>query len=110
VLAYTSHRPVTSGLLGVRPLSETQVAEYRFWSPCGRRECAFGCGSAREGELAAAKRLFRDVEDVKGGWFGHDGQSDNGGVYKASEWAGRRMVKDWGKFLMGCEREGVARF
>ncbi|CAO2649441.1 Nn.00g068260.m01.CDS01 [Neocucurbitaria sp. VM-36] len=64
MLLYTSNRSVDSGLLGVRPLSETQVAEYRFWRPCGRRLCAFGCGDAREGEWAAAKRLFQDVEEV----------------------------------------------
>lgn len=111
VLVYTSHRPVGSGLLGVRPLSETQVAEYRFWSPCGRRGCAFGCGGADEGEWAAAKRLFRDVKEVNGEAFGCDVQSEDDDVeYRASEWAGRRMVKDWGSFLMGCEREGVARF
>lgn len=64
MLRYTSHRPVDSGLLALRPLSEAQVAEYRFWRPCGRRICAFGCGGGQEGEVYAAKRLFRDVEDV----------------------------------------------
>ncbi|KAI8940727.1 hypothetical protein NX059_001992 [Plenodomus lindquistii] len=64
MLLYTSNRSVDSGLLGLRPLSETQVAEYRFWRPCGKRICAFGCGGAQEGEWAAAKRLFKDVEDV----------------------------------------------
>ena len=32
--------------------------------PCGRRVCAFGCGGAHEGENAAAKRLFREAENV----------------------------------------------
>lgn len=61
---YASNRSVHSGLLGVRPLSELQVAEYRFWRPCGRHNCGFGCGSSDIGEAAAAKRLFRDAEDV----------------------------------------------
>ncbi len=65
MLFYTSNRNVDSGLLGVRPLSEAQVAEYRFWRPCGRRLCAFGCGGAHEGEWAAAKRLFKAIEEVK---------------------------------------------
>jgi hypothetical protein len=64
MLSYTSNRNVASGLLAVRPLTEAQVAEYRFWRPCGRRACAFGCGGVCEGEVAAAKRLFRDVSDV----------------------------------------------
>ncbi|KAH8725186.1 peptidase family C78-domain-containing protein [Phaeosphaeriaceae sp. PMI808] len=125
VLAYTSHRPVDSGLLGVQPLSETQVAEYRFWRPCGKRACAFGCGGAHEGEWAAAKRLFKEAEDVSykherdgaRGRFGLDGQSApsegdrcDDGSYKASVWAGRRMVTNWNQFLVGCEREGVAKF
>jgi hypothetical protein len=131
LLSYTSHRPVDSGLLGVRPLSEAQVAEYRFWRPCGKRVCAFGCGGANEGEVGAAKRLFRGVEDVcdeQG--FGLDGCRDEkegtaNGVFRftveeqeeaarheafrASVWAGRRLVSDWGRFLGGLEREGVAR-
>lgn len=65
MLSYTSNRSVDSGLLAVRPLSEVQVAEYRFWRPCGRRTCAFGCGASGEGEMAAAKRLFRDEQEVK---------------------------------------------
>lgn len=65
MLRYTSYRPVDSGLLAVRPLSEAQVAEYRFWRPCGRRACAFGCGEKDEGEVAAAKRLFRDEDIVR---------------------------------------------
>lgn len=126
ILAYTSHRPVDSGLLGVRPLSEAQVAEYRFWRPCGKRVCAFGCGGAHEGEYAAAKRLFREVEDVaeeaeSGAFGGFDGGSESTVVdseraaeeeeeYRASVWAGRRLVTNWNMFLRGLEREGVARF
>jgi hypothetical protein len=64
MLSYTSNRAVDSGLLAVRPLSEAQVAEYRFWRPCGRRACAFGCGEGSAGECAAAKRLFKDEKDV----------------------------------------------
>jgi hypothetical protein len=116
MLSYTSRRPITSGLLGVRPLSETEVAEYRFWSPCGDRRCAFGCGGAEQGERAAAKRLFRemeveDEEDIGDGGLdldGRGGAGDEGG--KASVWAGRRFVGDWEGFLRGCEREGIARF
>lgn len=133
VLVYTSHRPVTSGLLGVRPLSEEQVAEYRFWRPCGKRGCAFGCGSAQEGEWGAAKRLFRGVETVSGkmeekwpptapkafeskGGDGSqkeesiaqcDGTSDK--EYRPSAWAGRRMVTNWNHFLANCEREDALR-
>ena len=65
MLSYISNRTVDNGLLAVRPLSEAQVAEYRFWRPCGRRVCAFGCGGGNEGECSAAKRLFRDEEQVK---------------------------------------------
>lgn len=64
MLSYTSNRTVDSGLLAVPALSEPQVAEYRFWVPCGRRVCAFGCGGAQEGKNAAAKRLFRGEEHV----------------------------------------------
>ncbi|KAJ4988714.1 peptidase family C78 [Stagonosporopsis vannaccii] len=64
ILSYTSNRAVESGLLAVPALGETQVAEYRFWVPCGRRICAFGCGGAHEGENAAAKKLFKDMESV----------------------------------------------
>jgi hypothetical protein len=65
MLSYTSNRAVDSGLLAVRPLSEAQVAEYRFWRPCGRRACTFGCGEGNAGECAAAKRLFKDEEKVR---------------------------------------------
>ncbi|PVI02794.1 DUF1671-domain-containing protein, partial [Periconia macrospinosa] len=64
MLSYTSNRSVESGLLAVMPLSEAQVAEYRFWRPCGKGKCSFGCGAGREGEWAAARRLFRSVEEV----------------------------------------------
>jgi hypothetical protein len=122
MLIYTSHRPASSGLLSVRPLSEVQVAEYRFWHPCGHRRCAFGCGAAHEGEWAAAKRLFRGVEEVKEGCydgFGFDGQSESVVLEQeswneegcgASAWAGVRMVKDWSTFLSQCDREGVAAY
>jgi hypothetical protein len=139
MLFYTSNRSVDSGLLGVDPLSEPQVAEYRFWRPCGRRICALGCGGANLGEAAAAKRLFRQVEEVgtevkkeqqeddegdskrNGEYeYGLDGQADNstsdggceneGGKFSTSIWAGRRLVMDWDQFLSGCEREGIALF
>lgn len=64
LLSYISNRTIDSGLLAVPALSEPQVAEYRFWVPCGQRVCAFGCGGAHEGENAAAKRLFRGAENV----------------------------------------------
>ena len=123
MLLYTSRRTIGSGLLGVRPLSENQVAEYRFWRPCGRRTCAIGCGRAHAGEWAAAKRLFREAEDVEtwgeavcedgGDAHDHLEKGFEKGVCKAdvvqpSTWAGQQMVTNWGQFLMGCEREGVA--
>jgi hypothetical protein len=118
ILSYTSHRPITSGLLALPPLNENQVAEYRFWTPCGRRACAFGCGSRNEGEFAAQKRLFRSAADVdneerlRGGEV--DGSSGDGSPVevevKKSEWAGQRYVGDWQGFLRRCEREGVAKF
>ena len=128
MLFYTSNRSVDSGLLGVPPLSEPQVAEYRFWRPCGRRVCGFGCGTTDVGETAAAKRLFRDAEEVVpkddeqysdgsvGGYgYGIDGQveqssSEESVEHITSTWAGRRLVTDWNLFLSGCEREGVAAF
>jgi hypothetical protein len=86
------------------------VAEYRFWSPCGRRGCAFGCSSVGEGEREAAKRLFREETCV---WEGNGGNSGDEGreeEVKKSVWAGRRLVSDWNGFLRRCEREGVARY
>lgn len=62
---YTSERGMVDSLLAVKPLSEAQVAEYRFWQACGRRSCPFGCGESQEGEASARERLFRDVEEVK---------------------------------------------
>ncbi|KAI4941149.1 hypothetical protein J4E91_010940 [Alternaria rosae] len=139
MLFYTSNRSVDSGLLGVCPLSEPQVAEYRFWRPCGRRICGFGCGGANVGEAAAAKRLFRQVEEVipevedevvdkddtgmtqsEEHEYGLDGQVDNStsdaghangdDTFSTSIWAGRRLVMDWNHFLSGCERDGIAQF
>jgi hypothetical protein len=113
ILSYTSSRPPSSGLLGIRPLSESDVAQYRFWSPCGRCGCAFGCSSLGRGEQAAARRLFRDISE---GWEenGELEEQDQGvsGAEEAkkSVWAGRQLVSDWNGFLRGCEREGVARF
>jgi hypothetical protein len=110
ILSYTSSRPPSSGLLGIRPLSEPDVAEYRFWSPCGRRGCAFGCSSVGEGEREAAKRLFREETCI---WEGNGGNSGDEGMKeeaKKSVWAGRQLVSDWSGFLRRCEREGVARY
>jgi hypothetical protein len=82
---------VESGLLGLNALSEAQVAEYRFWRPCGRRVCAFGCGGGSEGEAYAARRLFRDVEDVVPG-DGEGEEDEDEGHHQENE----------------REREGVA--
>ncbi|CAI6333783.1 unnamed protein product [Periconia digitata] len=65
LLSYKSNRSIESGMLVVQPLSEAQVAEYRFWRPCGKGKCVFGCGAGREGEWAAARRLFRGVEEIR---------------------------------------------
>lgn len=120
ILSYTSHRPIMSGLLALPPLNENQVAEYRFWTPCDRRVCEFGCGSKNEGECSAQKRLFRGVEEcavdegIRGGDEIEEGLGDMGEMERQelekSEWAGRRYVGDWEAFLRGCEREGVARY
>ena len=120
ILSYTSHRPISSGLLALKPLDEAQTAEYRFWTSCGRRACAFGCGSGNEGERQAGKRLFREADDVDGGaCLRGDGEGGDGDVAdkkeeRKSEWAGRRYVggggNGWEGFLKGCEREGVAQF
>ncbi|KAF2205817.1 hypothetical protein GQ43DRAFT_210621 [Delitschia confertaspora ATCC 74209] len=84
LLSYTSNRGVDSGLLAVKPLSEVQVAEYRFWRPCGRGRCTFGCGESREGERRAAGRLFRGVSAVEedlehGEGDGGDFEAEEGG-------------------------------
>ncbi|KAF2474381.1 DUF1671-domain-containing protein [Lindgomyces ingoldianus] len=85
MLSYTSNRAPDSGLLAVKPLSEDQVAEYRFWRPCGRRSCAFGCGSKDVGEWGAARRLFKGEEEVvddegfgKGESEGQEGEDEGG--------------------------------
>jgi hypothetical protein len=65
MLSYRSNRSVDSGLLAVKPLSESQVAEYRFWQPCGRMACGIGCGGIDVGERTAARRLFRDEEVIR---------------------------------------------
>lgn len=65
MLSYHSSRSVDSGLLALKPLSEAQVAEYRFWRPCGKRSCAFGCGGGYDGENRAARKLFRSAEEVR---------------------------------------------
>lgn len=125
MLSYTSNRAVDSGLLAVPALSEPQVAEYRFWVPCGRRVCAFGCGGAHEGENAAAKRLFRkesaveeQVEDE-----GYRSRSDEdsfeevpSAVTKEEAWCNcgsvsfTKPVDEWRKFLRNKERDvSVAR-
>jgi hypothetical protein len=115
ILSYRSHRPITSGLLALTPLDEIQVAEYRFWTPCGRRVCALGCGWKNEGEWAAQKRLFREVEEEvnvpDNGLRGcEEDWTEPEAVSRKSEWAGRWYVGDWRGFLSRCEREGVARY
>ena len=71
----------------MQPLSEVQVAEYRFWRPCGRRrgKCIFGCGEEGDGERSAGRRLFREVESVVGeeneeGMEEQEQDVDQGGV------------------------------
>jgi len=119
MLSYTSNRSVDSGLLAVRPLSETQVAEYRFWRPCGRRACAFGCGGGCEGEMAAARRLFREASDVLAEVEG-DGEElggDGDGVGRVEVQVRvekerrekERRLKMYREFGLGTrERDGVA--
>ncbi|KAH6622172.1 peptidase family C78-domain-containing protein [Boeremia exigua] len=126
MLSYTSNRAVDSGLLAIPALSEPQVAEYRFWVPCGRRSCAFGCGGAHEGENAAAKRLFKGLDNVvelkavdKGHGFGrHDDsfeQVQTGAPQQEPRYDFGRVgitkpVEEWRKFLMNKERDvSVAR-
>lgn len=129
MLSYTSNRAVESGLLAMPALSEPQVAEYRFWVPCGRRVCAFGCGGAHEGENAAAKRLFRGEESVveqhvpddDGYGFGEKEDSFEE-VYTAAVREDDRQnsgttaqdksirVEEWKRFLAWRDRDGsVAR-
>ena len=126
MLSYTSNRAVDSGLLAVPALSEPQVAEYRFWVPCGRRVCAFGCGGAHEGENAAAKRLFKEEEsiveqqneEVAYGLGGEEDSFDDVPPYvsKQETWCNcssasfTKPVDEWKKFLKNKERDvSVAR-
>lgn len=121
MLAYTSNRAVGSGLLATPALSEPQVAEYRFWVPCGRRVCGFGCGGVHEGEHAAAKRLFREAESiteqqVASEGYGHheEGEElDQMSPVESQEKVRRefpsvsftRPVGEWKRFLMNKERD-----
>lgn len=126
LLSYTSNRTIDSGLLAVPALSEPQVAEYRFWVPCGRRACAFGCGGAHEGENAAAKRLFRGTENVneqnmEDEDYGHGPDEDSFQETPAdaltqetrcdcSSASSTRPVDEWRRFLRNKERDvSVAR-
>lgn len=129
ILSYASNRAVDSGLLAVPALSEPQVAEYRFWVPCGRRVCGFGCGGVHEGEHAAAKRLFREAEDVTkhqavGGGFAIGVNEDEDSDLKKvsldvtqqegrNEWSTASFTKpvdEWRRFLKNKERDvSVAR-
>ncbi|KAF3035921.1 hypothetical protein E8E12_004097 [Didymella heteroderae] len=123
LLSYTSNRAVDSGLLAVPALSEPQVAEYRFWVPCGRRSCAFGCGGAHEGENAAAKRLFREAENVNETQMedeGYDhGPDENSFQEMPSDAPGQntrcsvnftKPVDEWRRFLRNKDRDvSVAR-
>jgi hypothetical protein len=118
MLSYTSNRTVDSGLLAVPPLSEPRVAEYRFWIPCGRRICAFGCGVAHEGEVAASKRLFKEIEEVKEQAevdssrepFGQYEavEADDGGKSVSVDQAKSSAAINWARFLKNREREGIA--
>jgi hypothetical protein len=120
MLSYTSNRAVDSGLLAVPALSEPQVAEYRFWVPCGRRVCAFGCGGAHAGENAAAKRLFRAEsaveEQVEDEGYGFEGEEDSfeempSAVTKEEAWCNcgsvsfTKPVDEWREFLRNKERD-----
>ncbi|KAF2999215.1 hypothetical protein E8E13_001085 [Curvularia kusanoi] len=127
MLSYASNRAVDSGLLAVPALSEPQVAEYRFWVPCGRRVCGFGCGGVQEGESAAAKRLFREVESVteqqdeseENVHQGEDDQFDQTAPVVAEEQARyncpstsfTKPIDEWRRFLVNKERDvSVAKF
>lgn len=121
MLSYASNRAVDSGLLAVPALSEPQVAEYRFWVPCGRRVCGFGCGEMHEGEHAAAKRLFKDAEDVTQQQAAKEDDTYEEGednLMKMSpavsqqsvrgEWTTSNFTKpvdEWRRFLMNKERD-----
>lgn len=102
------------------------MAEYRFWVPCGRRTCAFGCGGAHEGESAAAKKLFKDVASVvqstaadeeydsgvDGGRFG-DVQAEKSRQQRQFKFGSKSPTKpadEWKNFLKNKERDvSVAR-
>lgn len=126
LLSYTSNRAIDSGLLAVSALSEPQVAEYRFWVPCGRRVCAFGCGGAHEGESAAAKRLFKGAEnlneqEMEDAEYGHGPDEDSFQEtpsdaanqetrYDCSSVSFTKPVDEWTRFLRTKERDvSVAR-
>jgi len=126
LLSYTSNRAIDSGLLAVPALSEPQVAEYRFWVPCGRRVCAFGCGGAHEGESAAAKRLFREAENINEQGMEDEGYGhgpDEGSLQETHSNAPTqetrcdcgnvsftKPVDEWRRFLSNKERDvSVAR-
>ncbi|KAF2106812.1 hypothetical protein BDV96DRAFT_327080 [Lophiotrema nucula] len=101
---YFSNRPTDSGFLAVPPLTEAQVAEYRFWRPCGKRSCAFGCGGANEGEMAAAKRLFRDEVVVQEEpELGEEHEEEEKKVEKP-----RMSREDYIKMFRNRSRDGVA--
>jgi hypothetical protein len=118
ILSYTSNRTVESGLLAVPPLSEPCVAEYRFWVPCGRKTCTFGCGFAHEGEAAASKRLFKEIEEVKvtDGNLGITEDCDFSGLERRERkmkgtgagYTQSPALMDWAQFLKNREREGIA--
>lgn len=126
MLSYTSNRAVDSGLLAVPALGEPQVAEYRFWVPCGRRVCAFGCGGVHEGENSAAKKLFKDAESVLESKVAERGYELGGGESsfedvradvskqqphcKYSSASSTKPADEWEKFLKNKERDvSVAR-
>lgn len=126
MLSYTSNRAVDSGLLAVPALGETQVAEYRFWVPCGRRLCAFGCGGAHEGESAAAKKLFKNEESIVESHVTDEGREVGGDddscedvrtdaskqqpPYNFSSARSAKPADEWRKFLRYKERDvSVAR-
>lgn len=107
LLSYTSNRTVDSGLLAVKPLSEIQVAEYRFWRPCGRRKgmCVFGCGEEGEGERSAGRRLFREVSKVRPDDTDDEDDGEAKGV-DGNEWR-NLSAQEWRTFT-GRVRDGVA--
>lgn len=103
LLSYTSNRSMNSGLLAVKPLSEAQVAEYRFWRPCGRKSCAFGCGGGSEGETRAARRLFRSAEEI--GEEGYNCDDNNSEVGEAER--EQKMEEEGVSIVVGSDGEEV---